>query len=136
MDFLTAALGSSWTLVTTSAPWLLVGFAVGGLLEALVPTAWIQGYLGGGRYRSVVRAAFIGAPLPLCSCSVLPTAVALRRGAPALARSPTAGPLSDAGEACRTPEPCPAAPSLVASAAGPTRVPISALVAAPRVVAS
>ena len=79
MDFLVDALQASWALVRTSAPWLLIGFAVGGMLEALVPARWVQAYLGGGSYRSVLRAALIGAPLPLCSCSVLPTATALRR---------------------------------------------------------
>tara|TARA_R110002096_G_scaffold11766_1_gene42900 strand:- start:6579 stop:7676 length:1098 start_codon:yes stop_codon:yes gene_type:complete len=79
MDFLFDSLEATWAMVRMSAPWLVVGFAVGGLLEAVIPKTWIQGYLGGNRYRSVLRAALIGAPLPLCSCSVLPTASALRR---------------------------------------------------------
>lgn len=62
-----------------SAPYLLVGFALAGLLHELLPTAWISRHLGGERPRSVIAAALLGAPLPLCSCGVVPAAEALRR---------------------------------------------------------
>jgi uncharacterized membrane protein YraQ (UPF0718 family) len=44
--------------------------------------AFLTRHLGGRGFWPVVKAALVGAPLPLCSCSVLPTAYALReRGA-------------------------------------------------------
>jgi uncharacterized protein len=66
-------------LFLESAPWLLLGLILAGLLKVFVPMAWMQKQLGGHGVKSVVKAALIGAPLPLCSCGVIPAAVGLRR---------------------------------------------------------
>jgi uncharacterized membrane protein YraQ (UPF0718 family) len=62
-----------------SAPYLLLGFALAGLMHEFLPTAWITRHLGRESPRSVVVASLLGAPLPLCSCGVVPAAEALRR---------------------------------------------------------
>ena len=51
-----------------SAPWLLLGFGVAGLVKALVPEDLLASQLGRPGIKSTVKAALIGAPLPLCSC--------------------------------------------------------------------
>ena len=61
------------------APWLLLGLGIAGLLHAFVPERWLVRALGGEGTRAVARAALIGLPLPLCSCSVVPVATGLRR---------------------------------------------------------
>lgn len=61
------------------APWLVVGLVASGLLQALSPRRLIARILGKPGLGSIVRAAILGAPLPLCSCSVIPLAVDLRR---------------------------------------------------------
>ncbi len=61
------------------APYLLMGFFLAGALRILVPARWLAATFGKANLRSVVLASLAGVPLPLCSCSVLPTAVALRR---------------------------------------------------------
>lgn len=66
-------------LFLESAPWLLLGLVLAGLLKVFVPMAWMQKQLGGHGVKTVVKAAVIGAPLPLCSCGVIPAAVGLRR---------------------------------------------------------
>ncbi|WP_285163986.1 SO_0444 family Cu/Zn efflux transporter [Shewanella goraebulensis] len=66
-------------LFLESAPWLLLGLVLAGLLKVFVPMAWMQKQLGGHGLKTVVKAAVIGAPLPLCSCGVIPAAVGLRR---------------------------------------------------------
>jgi uncharacterized membrane protein YraQ (UPF0718 family) len=54
-----------------------------GLLKAWLPEGLLQQKLGQGRFIPVLKASLIGAPLPLCSCGVLPAAMGLRRsGAP------------------------------------------------------
>lgn len=65
------------TLFTESAPFLLVGMFIAGVINQLVPKSWIDKSLG--QNNSVVTAALIGAPLPLCSCSVIPVAMGIRR---------------------------------------------------------
>jgi uncharacterized membrane protein YraQ (UPF0718 family) len=61
------------------APYLLFGFAMAGALSVLISPTTIERHLGGNQSGSVIRAALFGVPLPLCSCSVIPVAVSLRR---------------------------------------------------------
>lgn len=66
-------------LFLDSAPWLLLGLFLAGMLKMFVPMVWMQKQLGGHGFKTVVKAAVLGAPLPLCSCGVIPAAVGLRR---------------------------------------------------------
>lgn len=50
-----------------------------GLINVYLPESWLQKQLGQHTFWHSVKAAFIGAPLPLCSCGVIPTALGLRR---------------------------------------------------------
>ncbi len=66
-----------------TAPWLVVGLVAAGLVKTWMPADTIGRWLGGRGLRPTLLAALIGAPLPLCSCAVLPAAVSLRQnGAP------------------------------------------------------
>lgn len=66
-------------LFLDSAPWLLLGLVLAGLLNSFVPMSWMQKQLGGNNTKAIFKAALFGAPLPLCSCGVIPAAVGLRR---------------------------------------------------------
>lgn len=66
-------------LVLDAAPWLLFGLILAGLIKAFVPLETMQRWLGGKGLWAVTKAAIIGAPLPLCSCGVIPAALGLRR---------------------------------------------------------
>ncbi len=61
------------------APFLLVGLLLAGVAHVLVRASTVRRYLGGTGLAAVVRAALFGAPLPVCSCGVVPLAVALSR---------------------------------------------------------
>ena len=61
------------------APYLLLGFGVAGLLHVFIPEHWVYRQLGRRSLWSVVKGALLGAPLPLCSCGVLPVAATLRK---------------------------------------------------------
>ncbi|MDE0916321.1 MAG: permease, partial [Planctomycetota bacterium] len=74
-----AWLAEIWSLLCESGPYLLVGFFLAGLLKVLVPERWILRHLGSNSFGAVAKAALLGAPLPLCSCSVVPTAIALKQ---------------------------------------------------------
>ena len=50
-----------------------------GMMKWIVPIDLLQKHMGKADLLSVVKAAFIGAPLPLCSCGVIPAAIGLRR---------------------------------------------------------
>lgn len=67
-------------LYLDAAPWLLLGLIAAGLIKAWVPDHLLARWLGGRGLWPVTKAALIGAPLPLCSCGVLPAALGLHRG--------------------------------------------------------
>ncbi len=66
-------------LLTESAPWLLGGFLMAGIIKVFIPTKFLHKHLGGNNTQSIVKGALIGAPLPLCSCSVIPVAMGVHR---------------------------------------------------------
>lgn len=68
-----------YVLFLESAPWLLFGLVLAGMLNMFVPMSWMNAQLGGHGLKATVKAALFGAPLPLCSCGVIPAAVGLRR---------------------------------------------------------
>jgi len=83
MDYVNAFV----SMLNSMSPYLLLGFLIAGVLHAFVPSAIYSRYLAGTGLRSVATAAAFGIPLPLCSCGVLPTAVALRRSGASRAAS-------------------------------------------------
>jgi uncharacterized membrane protein YraQ (UPF0718 family) len=67
-------------ILNESSVYLLLGFSLAGLLHVLMqrfPRATAS--LTGRGKRPVVLASLIGLPMPLCSCGVLPAALALRK---------------------------------------------------------
>ena len=66
-------------LINKMSPYLLLGFLLAGVMHAFVPSRLYRRYLGGSSFSSVVNAALLGVPLPLCSCGVIPTAMSLRK---------------------------------------------------------
>lgn len=66
-------------LINEMSPYLLLGFLIAGLMHAFVPGKYYTKYLSGNNLRSVINAALLGIPLPLCSCGVIPTAISLRK---------------------------------------------------------
>lgn len=66
-------------MLAEMAPYLLLGFFFAGLLRASVPKSIYKKHLSPRTMGSVVKAAALGVPLPLCSCGVIPTSVELRR---------------------------------------------------------
>ena len=59
------------------SPYLIFGLSVAAILHLLVPVSIVTKHLGGSRIRDLFKAIIIGTPLPLCSCSVIPTLVTL-----------------------------------------------------------
>ncbi|WP_441003388.1 SO_0444 family Cu/Zn efflux transporter [Pseudocolwellia agarivorans] len=66
-------------LFLISAPWLLLGLFIAGLINVYLPKNFLNKHLGEEGFLTTVKAALIGAPMPLCSCGVIPAALGLRR---------------------------------------------------------
>jgi len=79
MDIIMRLAAEIWTTFQAMAPYLLLGLAFAGLLHVVFSKELIVRHLGADSVGSVVKAALLGVPLPLCSCGVIPTALALRK---------------------------------------------------------
>ncbi len=66
-------------LLLEASPWLVIGLFIGGLFKTLLPTRFLHKHLTKNDTGAIVKAAALGAPLPLCSCGVIPAAMGLRR---------------------------------------------------------
>jgi uncharacterized membrane protein YraQ (UPF0718 family) len=79
MHYAAALAGHGWALALEAAPWLLLGLLIAAVLKAYLPDRLLTRLIGGRGLGAIGRAAVIGAPLPLCSCGVMPAALGLRR---------------------------------------------------------
>ena len=61
------------------SPYLFIGLMFAGLLHIVFKKDFVAKHLGENNFFSVIKAAILGVPLPLCSCGVIPTAMFLRR---------------------------------------------------------
>ena len=62
-----------------TAPFLILGLFLVGWLSVIIPRERIIRYMGGGNIKSAFFASLFGLPLPLCSCSVVPVTLGLKR---------------------------------------------------------
>ncbi|MCM1302045.1 MAG: SO_0444 family Cu/Zn efflux transporter [Bacteroides cellulosilyticus] len=74
-------------MLNEMSPYILLGFLIAGLMHAFIPQKTFAHHLSGTGLSAVIKSALIGIPLPLCSCGVLPTAIAMRRNGASRAAS-------------------------------------------------
>ena len=68
-----------WKLFCLMSPAMLLGFLIAGIISAFLKVSFIERHFGQNRLWDIIKAALFGVPLPLCSCSVLPVGLALRK---------------------------------------------------------
>ncbi|OGS08311.1 MAG: hypothetical protein A2270_10800 [Elusimicrobia bacterium RIFOXYA12_FULL_51_18] len=74
----TGLLTEIWTVFQEASFYILLGMFVAGLIEMFLNEEVIARHMGKRDLKSVLWAALLGVPLPLCSCGVLPAAVSLK----------------------------------------------------------
>ena len=79
ISFLFGVLLEIWGILEDASVFLLFGFLLAGMLGILVPGWLLTRLVGTGKIKSVLWGSVVGAPIPLCSCGVLPTALGLRK---------------------------------------------------------
>jgi len=72
-------IAAAWDILLDSSPFVLFGFLAAGVIKAFIPDDAVSRHLGEKSAGAVIKASLLGIPLPLCSCSVLPTAISLRK---------------------------------------------------------
>ena len=79
LSAVTAIVAETWNLLQDASVYILIGLLAGGMLKVFLSPGYVAAHLGRGRFSSVLKAALLGIPLPLCSCGVLPAAAALKQ---------------------------------------------------------
>jgi uncharacterized membrane protein YraQ (UPF0718 family) len=79
MNFVLTVLLEAWHLLLEASAYMIFGLLVSGLLRVFMNPASVAQHFGHGPIKSVVKAALLGIPIPLCSCGVLPAAVSLKK---------------------------------------------------------
>ena len=79
MNFVSEIVKVIFSIFNEMSFYLLLGFLFAGILHVLVPQQLFSKYLSKNNWLSVVYATLFGIPLPLCSCGVIPTAMALHK---------------------------------------------------------
>lgn len=79
IEVIKGVLHESVSLFNEMSPYLLFGFFFAGILHIYFSLDFIARHLGKSSLGSVVKAVILGIPLPLCSCGVIPSAVALKK---------------------------------------------------------
>ena len=72
-------LANFWLLLNSIAFFILIGVLIAGVFKLLIPDSFIKKHLGQHNFMANIKAAIIGIPLPLCSCSVIPFVTALKK---------------------------------------------------------
>ncbi len=78
-DYVKMIMTNFWATIIEMAPYLLFGFFMAGLLSVLVSQRMVERHLGGRGFWPLFKASLFGVPLPLCSCSVIPVSMSLRK---------------------------------------------------------
>ena len=68
-----------WMLIKEFSPYLILGCLISGILSVFLTVEIVQKYLGKKTISSVFIASFLGVPLPLCSCGVIPVSAYLSK---------------------------------------------------------
>ena len=65
MNFIINLLSESWHLLLDASIYILFGLVVSGLLRVFLNPNSVVRHLGRGRFASVLKASFLGIPIPL-----------------------------------------------------------------------
>lgn len=79
MNFVAMFFDEFVTLFAEMAPFLLLGFLLAGVIHVWIPNKLYVPKISKSNFKSVLWAALFGVPLPICSCGVIPTSIAIRR---------------------------------------------------------
>jgi uncharacterized membrane protein YraQ (UPF0718 family) len=79
LNFVAPLLGAAWRLLLESSVYVIFGLLVSGIMRVFLNPHSVSRHFGQGRFLSVLKAALLGIPIPLCSCGVLPAAMSLKR---------------------------------------------------------
>ena len=72
-------LSNFWILLSSISFYILIGILAAGVFKYFLPDSFVKKHLGSHTFIANIKAAVLGIPLPLCSCSVIPFVSALKK---------------------------------------------------------
>lgn len=79
MQMISTFINNLWSFLNDFSVYLLFGLLFAGVMKQFIPENFVKKQLGKRDISSILKSAIFGIPLPLCSCSVLPFATALKK---------------------------------------------------------
>lgn len=79
VDFLYSFLQNIWHFTNLISFYILFGLLFAGVIKQVISDDYIKKHIGKDSLGAVFKAAILGIPLPLCSCSVIPFASSLQK---------------------------------------------------------
>ena len=79
IDWLWTFALETWAVFYEASLFIIFGFLIAGAIHYWISPQRVTRLLGQRKFSSILLASIAGIPLPLCSCSVVPTALALRK---------------------------------------------------------
>lgn len=79
MQLISTFINNLWAFLNDFSVYLLFGLLFAGVIKQFIPENFIKKQLGDKSASTILKSAIFGIPLPLCSCSVLPFASALKK---------------------------------------------------------
>jgi len=79
LELLTEFLSNFWHFLSLISFYIIFGILIAGVIKQIIPDSFIQKHIGKNSIGSILKAAILGTPLPLCSCSVIPFATSLKK---------------------------------------------------------
>ncbi|WP_200414307.1 SO_0444 family Cu/Zn efflux transporter [Arcobacter sp. FWKO B] len=79
LDFIQSLFINFWQLLNVISFYIILGLLIASVMKQYINDSFIKCQLGGDSKLSVLKASMLGIPLPLCSCSVVPFALSLKK---------------------------------------------------------
>ena len=79
MELFETFLSNIWLFSSLISFYIIFGLIIAGIIKQIIPDNFIQKHIGKNSAGSIFKAAILGIPLPLCSCSVIPFATSLKK---------------------------------------------------------
>ena len=79
LDFIQSFFLNFWQLLNVISFYIILGLLIASVMKQYIKDSFIKTQLGGNSKLSVFKASLLGIPLPLCSCSVVPFALSLKK---------------------------------------------------------
>ncbi|WP_024955584.1 SO_0444 family Cu/Zn efflux transporter [Sulfurospirillum arcachonense] len=79
MELVSEFLSNFWHFTSLISFYIIFGLIIAGIIKQIIPDSFIQKHIGENSTSSIFKAALLGTPLPLCSCSVIPFVSSLQK---------------------------------------------------------